>query len=222
VFSCAWNPDGSLLASGSADSTARIWTVDKSSSYSVQNEYPSVVLTHSNEETNEKIGEVTKVDWNTEGSLLATASSDGQARIWNRDGELISTLTRHEGTISCLKWNERGNFVVSGSTDKSAIVWDVQRVECKQQFKFDEGFSVDVDWQNNVTFASSAGDKMIYVCRVGESRPTRRILAHTATINCVRWDPTTSLLLASCSDDRTAKIWDLKKDACVGQLKHRK
>lgn len=30
VFTCAWNPKENLLASGSSDSTARIWNVDAS------------------------------------------------------------------------------------------------------------------------------------------------------------------------------------------------
>jgi len=33
-------------------------------------------------------------------------------------------------------------------------------------------------------------------------------------VNAIKWDPT-GTLLASCSDDFTAKIWSLKQDKCV-------
>lgn len=44
-----------------------------------------VVLKHSNSK-NEKAKDVTTLDWNGDGSLLATGSYDGLARIWTRGG----------------------------------------------------------------------------------------------------------------------------------------
>ena len=83
VFACAWSPAGSLLASGSGDSTARIWSIGEGqSSCSVENGAPNVlVLKHFKGRTNEKSKDVTTLDWNGEGMLLATGSYDGQARI---------------------------------------------------------------------------------------------------------------------------------------------
>uniref|UniRef100_A0A7N2KRQ7 Uncharacterized protein n=1 Tax=Quercus lobata TaxID=97700 RepID=A0A7N2KRQ7_QUELO len=88
VFACAWSPSGSLLASGSGDSTARIWTiVDGPSISSVQDGPLNVaVLKHFKGRTNEKSKDVTTLDWNGDGTLLATGSYDGQARIWSKDG----------------------------------------------------------------------------------------------------------------------------------------
>lgn len=36
-------------------------------------------------------------------------------------------------------------------------------------------------------------------------------------VNAIKWDPT-GQLLASCSDDYTAKIWSLKQDKCLHDL----
>lgn len=36
-------------------------------------------------------------------------------------------------------------------------------------------------------------------------------------VNAIKWDPQ-GLLLASCSDDMTLKIWSLDKDNCVHDL----
>ena len=64
----------------SGDSTARIWNLAAGPNYS-----KSVVLHH--EVKAGKSKDVTTLDWNQDGSLLATGSYDGLARIWSKDGE---------------------------------------------------------------------------------------------------------------------------------------
>ncbi|XP_059456619.1 WD40 repeat-containing protein HOS15 isoform X2 [Corylus avellana] len=219
VCACAWSPTGSLLASGSGDSTARIWTIVDGSSRSGSNGPSNVlVLKHVKGRTNEKSKDVTTLDWNGEGTLLATGSYDGQARIWSTNGELRSTLSKHKGPIFSLKWNKKGDYLLTGSCDKTAIVWDAKAEEWKQQFEFHSGPTLDVDWRNNVSFATSSTDNMIYVCKIGENRPIKTFAGHQGEVNCVKWDPTGSLL-ASCSDDITAKIWSMKQDKFVHDLR---
>ncbi|KHG08696.1 F-box-like/WD repeat-containing protein TBL1X [Gossypium arboreum] len=220
VCACAWSPTGSLLASGSGDSTARIWTIaDGLCKSGAQNSPLNVlVLKHVKGRTNEKSKDVTTLDWNGEGSLLATGSYDGQARIWTTNGELRSTLSKHKGPIFSLKWNKKGDYLLTGSFDKTAIVWDVKAEEWKQQFEFHTGPTLDVDWCNNVSFATSSTDHMIYVCKIGEIHPIKTFAGHQGEVNCVKWDPTGSLL-ASCSDDITAKIWCMKQDKYVHDLR---
>jgi transducin (beta)-like 1 len=47
--------------------------------------------------------DVTSLDWNSDGTLLATGSYDGFARIWTTDGRLASTLGQHKGPIFLFK-----------------------------------------------------------------------------------------------------------------------
>jgi transducin (beta)-like 1 len=219
VFACAWSPTGSLLASGSGDSTARIWTIPDGPCGSIQPSPASVhVLKNFKGRTNEKSKDVTTLDWNGEGTLLATGSYDGQARIWSRDGELKQTLSRHKGPIFSLKWNRKGDCLLSGSVDKTAIVWDTKTWECKQQYEFHSAPTLDVDWRNNSSFATCSNDNMIYFCKIGDPRPVKTFSGHQKEVNAIKWDPTGSLL-ASCSDDCTAKIWSVKQDKCVYDFK---
>ncbi|CAG2214696.1 F-box-like/WD repeat-containing protein TBL1XR1 isoform X2 [Mytilus galloprovincialis] len=215
VFICAWNPTNDLLASGSGDSTARIWNMNDNSNSANQ-----LVLRHCIQRGGTEVPsnkDVTSLDWNCEGTLLATGSYDGYARIWSTDGRLVNTLGQHKGPIFALKWNKRGNYILSAGVDKTTIIWDASSGNATQQFAFHSAPALDVDWQSNQTFASCSTDQCIHVCRLGMDRPMKTFQGHTNEVNAIKWDPQ-GQLLASCSDDMTLKIWNMRQDSCVHDL----
>eukprot|EP00033_Pygsuia_biforma_P001508 GCRY01001703.1.p1 GENE.GCRY01001703.1~~GCRY01001703.1.p1 ORF type:complete len:472 (+),score=72.83 GCRY01001703.1:215-1630(+) len=212
VFVCQWNPKQPLLASGSSDATVRIWNLNAVAEFDgPQGEgvsKTSIVLNHKGQD-------VTALDWNLTGEYLATGSYDGHAFIWNAQGELIRELKRHTQAIFSLRWSRDGDYLLTGSVDKTAIVWDGKTGAPKQQFCFHTAPTLDVDWRNNNTLATCSSDNLIYVCKVGEQRPLRVFEGHKNEVNCIKWDPS-GTLLASCSDDCTAKIWSM----ATGKLVH--
>lgn len=42
--------------------------------------------------------------------------------------------------------------------------------------------ALDVDWQNNTTFASCSTDMCIHVCRLGCDRPVKTFQGHTVSV----------------------------------------
>jgi len=206
VFFCSFNPkDPYVLASGSRDSTAKIWSIAEP-----KNQSPIELKNI----TQDKGKDVTTLDWHPDGSMLATGCYEGLANVWTVKGELQATLARHQGPIFTLKWNKNGDLLLSGSVDKTAIIWDAKSGEVKQQFECHVAPTLDVDWKDETTFASCSTDKMIYVCELGKSKPIRGFQGHTDEVNAIKWDPSGSLL-ASCSDDCTAKIWSLNQEKAV-------
>ncbi|KXN70092.1 WD40 repeat-like protein [Conidiobolus coronatus NRRL 28638] len=212
VFVCAWNPSNPFcVASGSGDSTVRIWNL---STNSLQSEN-YIVLNHQPSSNENK--DVTTLDWNSSGTCLATGSYDGQARIWTNSGDLKFVLDKHTGPIFSLKWNKKENLLITASADNTIIVWDTTNGEMKYQLKNHTAAAMDLDWLDNSTFASCSSDKSIYVYKVGSSKPIKTFLGHTSEVNTIKWDPTKKLL-ASCSDDFTAKIWDMESDSPIVNL----
>ncbi|KAG2377550.1 hypothetical protein C9374_009066 [Naegleria lovaniensis] len=225
VFICAWNPVRSnVLASGSGDSTARIWELVKNEVGAQAAPSQPIVLNHGDpvfENIHVSTKDVTTLDWSADGKKLATGSYDGKARIWTADGQLKAVLDQHKGPIFSLKWNKQGNYLLSGSVDNTAIVWDIETGTVKQQFAHHTAPTLDVDWRNNTSFATCSTDRMIYVYELGTKDPIRTFAGHEDEVNAIRWSPNGSLL-ASCSDDFTAKIWSFGSTAsqrCVFDLR---
>jgi transducin (beta)-like 1 len=207
---CAWNPIfKNLLATGSGDASARIWTMG---GFDAQSGYVDCkLLQHGNSSDDKKNKDVTTLEWSSDGEHLATGSYDGVARVWKRNGSLVHTLSGHQGPIFSLKWNKSGKFLLSGSYDKSTIVWDITGDfgKIKQQFRYHVAPALDVDWKDDMTFASCSTDQSVLICRVGSNAPLVKLTGHTDEVNAVKWDPS-GTLLASCSDDFTAKVWDCR------------
>jgi len=215
VFICAWSPTAPQLASGSGDSTARIWDLGGLGAG------PAVAgasrpLPHTVGD-NKESKDVTTLDWSCDGLQLATGSYDGIARIWSKEGQLQKVLQAHKGPIFSLKWNRKGDLLLSGSVDKSAIVWEGKTGDVKQHFEFHSAPTLDVDWRTQTSFATCSTDKRIFVCKLGDTAPLKCLEGHTDEVNNIKWDPS-GKLLASCSDDHTARIWNLHSDSAVHVL----
>ena len=202
AYVCSWSPNDEILASGSGDSTCRLWRTDS-----------CIVLRH---EPDNK--DVTSLDWNANGSLLATGGYDGYTRIWNAQGELVVSRKMHVGPIFTMEWNKKGNLLLSGGFDKVACVWNPLTDEVVQRFEFHTSATLDAHWKNNAVFATCSTDKTIKICKIGSSKELMTFRGHTDEINSIQWDPSGSLL-ASGSDDHTAKIWDPKQENFLFDLK---
>ncbi len=222
VFTCAWNPQAAqvLLASGSGDSTARLWHVaaaDGSDAAAAAAVEP-IVLRHLAAE-GDAARDVTALAWNPSGTLLGTGSADGAARIWTLLGDLQNRLSGHGGPVFALKWSPGGDLVATCSVDHTAIVWDAATGQVQQRFAFHSAPCLDLDWRDATALATCSTDMLVYVCRLGSSVPEHTHRGHTDEVNGVQWAPG-GQLLASCSDDSTAKIWSSDQDAAVYTLRH--
>jgi transducin (beta)-like 1 len=219
VFVCSWSPTSLQLASGSGDSTARLWRLPDGpcgKAQAARMSEPST-LAHASEGGGSPPKDVTTLDWNHNGTMLATGADDGKARIWTAAGKLTATLAKHKGSIFSLKWNPSGTLLLSGSADKTAIIWDAKDGTAKQQFAFHKAQTLDVDWRDDDSFASSSSDRMVYVCKLGSASALKCFAGHTDEVNAIKWDPS-GTLLASCSDDQSAKVWTMSQSGAAHDL----
>ncbi|KAJ2038677.1 hypothetical protein IW146_002710 [Coemansia sp. RSA 922] len=211
VFFCAWNPaSNNVLATGAGDGTARIWDVSRPKS---DDEY-SVVLKHDPLPGEARVA-VTSVVWNAQGTLLASASFNGEIRVWTAAGELKFVLKlARQVPIVAMRWNHKGTLLLSGYLDGSIALWDTQTGQLRQEHNVHKGSVLDVDWQDNSTFASCSTDKLVIVWRDGSPTPVKTFVGHKGDVNAIKWHPA-GKYLASASDDGSVKVWTMSSDTPV-------
>jgi transducin (beta)-like 1 len=219
VFMCLWSPSTNQLSSGSADGTCRLWSLNELSRENWASTEPDVhlstaILPHSTCH-GEKYKDVTSVTWSPDGKFLATGCYDGVVRIWDNNGKQHMQLEEHTGPVFSLKWGKKGTYILSGSYDRRAIVWSAHSGKVVKTFMLHSGPVLDVDWKDDEQdlFATCSSDRSIHICQASSkesNKAVRTFSGHEDEVNAVCWSPG-GAMLASCSDDTTAKIWTIEQ-----------
>ena len=109
VHAVVFSPDGKLLATASADGTARLWTTT--------NPARGRPLPH------QQI--VNAVAFSPNGKLLATASNGGAVRLWDVASERpLGQNLRHQDDVLTVAFSPDGRLLASGTDDGTVKLWD--------------------------------------------------------------------------------------------------
>jgi WD40 repeat protein len=189
VFSVAFHPTANLLATGSKDDTAKLW------SFSPDGSMATCVATLEGHGTSYPQTGVHSVAFHPTANLLATGSVDCTAKLWrfSPDGSMatcVATLEGHRSYVYSVAFHPTANLLATGgSYDNTAKLWQ---------------FSPDGSAANNMS-----------------ARCVATLEGHRECVKSVAFHPTANLL-ATGSDDDTAKLWRFSPDGstatCVATL----
>ena len=113
IFSMVVSRDGQHLASGSADSTLRIWSL---SGWSL----PQVILTNQ--------GWVNTIGLNDDETMIASGGSDSTIKIWDfQTGKELVSFKAHQTAVRSLTFNPRSNVLASIGNDREIKIWSIKR-----------------------------------------------------------------------------------------------
>jgi dynein assembly factor with WDR repeat domains 1 len=85
IVCLSFNPQSTIIAAGSMDSTAKLWDVETGTEL-------CSLWGHS--------AEIVSLSFNTEGGLVVTGSFDHTAKVWDvKSGRCIHTLTGHRAEV---------------------------------------------------------------------------------------------------------------------------
>jgi len=122
VLSAGFSADAKRVVTGSRDSTLLVWDLEGRKRFA---------------ELSDVYGDdvVSAVFSPVNRSLVASASTDGSAHIWNVDTNTITALKGHNGPVWSVAFNSNGRQVVTASGDMTARVWDAESGQLVQTFK---------------------------------------------------------------------------------------
>jgi WD40 repeat protein len=196
VWSVAFSPDGSRLATGSGDGTAKIWDLESGKA--------SLTLEGHSES-------VTRVAFSPDGSGLVTGSDDGTAKIWDLEsGKASLTLEGHREGVISVAFSPDGSRLATGSGDGTAKIWDLESGKASLTLGGDSEWVLSVAFSpDGSRLVTGSSDKTAKIWDLESGKASLTLEGHSRGVISVAFSPDGSRL-ATGSDDWTAKIWDLE------------
>ncbi len=237
VRSVVFSPDGTILASGSQDSTIKLWDVATKTNIATLSGHNNKVNTVSfspdgtilasgsqdrtirlwDVATRTEIatiedrdrGAMVSVSFSPDGTMLASGASGGTVKLWDvATGTSIATLEGHEDWVSAVSFSPDGTMLASGSGDRTIRLWDVAtRTEIATIEGKDRILSVSFSPDGTI-LASGAFDYTVKLWDVSTKENITTLEGHTFFVNSVVFY-SDGTILASGSEDKTVKLWDV-------------
>ena len=199
VTSVVLSRDGTVLASGTADGTVKLWDVG----------------THTNIATfEEHTGIIYSVSFSPNGVLLASGSADGTVKLWSVETHTnIATFEGHASGVTSVAFSPDGTTLAAGAEDGIVKLWDVDTHQNTATFGGHDasileegGWFTPVSFLSNTTLASGAGDS-IKLWDVDTHQNTATLGADLKGVVSVSFSPDGTTLASGTLD--SIKLWNV-------------
>ncbi|GAV02520.1 hypothetical protein RvY_13076 [Ramazzottius varieornatus] len=175
VISTQFSPDGGYLASGSGDTTVRLWDVNTETPQFTCKGHRNWILA---------------ISWSADGKKLASGCKDGKICLWDPStGKQIGkTLTGHLQWITWLCWeplhmNGHCRLLASSSKDTTIRIWDTVLQQSLRSLSGHTQSVTCLRWGGVGLIYSCSQDRTLKVWRASDGVLCRTLTGHGHWIN---------------------------------------
>ncbi|KAF9274730.1 hypothetical protein BGZ88_002831, partial [Linnemannia elongata] len=199
VLSITFSCSGLLVASGSADTTVRLWDLQKAVGYPL--------LGHS--------AQVNSVAFSPDGSLVASASSDRTVRVWDADGGALAfILNAHHDNLQTVAWFSDGERLASGAKNGMLRLWKLATRDLDRRLKVGlndvQCISISADGQRLV--AGCKNNLLLWNLQTGTD--ATELSGHIDVVTAVAFSRNDQWI-ASSSRDQSVRLWDARTGVLI-------
>ena len=238
IYDIDISPDGKYLATGSMDTTARLWDLATGETIRTLSGHTDVIdgiafspdgktlATGSADHTvrlwdvtsGETVqifsiptGQVGDVAFSPDGQSLVSTAGDPTARLWDvASGQTLHVFTGHSELVIGVAYSPNGKYVLTGSLDDTARLWDVASGQTVRVFTGHSGNVGGVAFSPDGKYAATGGDDHVAkLWDIATGQLVREFSGHRAWVGGIEFSPDGQLLLTG-SGDRTARLWDVE------------
>ncbi len=196
MYTVAWSPNGTWIASAGLGSTVQIW--DASSKLPLFSYDGGSAKVYS-------------VAWSSDSRYIASGHSNGTVQVWDIAAQSKIFYQRgHHANVNAVAWSSDGSSIVSGSGDKTANVkvWNVATGNLLLTYSGHLYYVNAVAWSHDGTrIVSGGGDATAQVWDATTGSMLYTYRRHSSDILALSWSPNDARIV-SASKDTTAQVWD--------------
>jgi len=199
LHSVAWSPDGTRIASASADGTVQLWEAETGKAQHFFYGHREAVWS---------------VAWSPDGTAIVSGASDKTMQVWEVTTGRRQLLLTRNADVQGVCWSPDSTRVAGGAADGTIQIYDVRQSRLLHTLKGHSAGVWSVAWsQDGFRLASASDDKTVQVWHAVTGQQLLVLRGHSKAVIAVAWSPD-GTRLASASDDKTVRLWH----AITGQL----
>jgi eukaryotic-like serine/threonine-protein kinase len=194
VWSVAWSPAGTRIASASGDGTAQVWDAESGDHLNIYNNHTDTVYA---------------VAWSPDGKRIASAGYDKTVQVWDATyGDHYFTYKGHTSWVWSVAWSPDGKHIASAGGDKTVQVWSALDGKNTHTYTGHSDFVYAVAWSPDGQYiASASNDGTVQIWRAVDGEQVYTYRPYATAMWSVAWS-LDGKRVVSASSNGTAQIWD--------------